>query len=200
VHTARLLLRVAGVLAGLAALAFTASFVVVLVTAQRDDRDPTDAIVVLGAAQYNGRPSPVLKARLDHAVALWRARVAPVVVVTGGRAAGDAESEAEVAGRYVREAGVPDAAVVVIAVGDNTATSMDSVAGHLLARDARRATLVSDPFHQARLAFEARRRGLEPHPSPTETSPISARPVVELEYLLAEALKLPLAWLRGWNR
>lgn len=199
-RTTRLLLRVAGALAGLAALAFTASFVVVLVTAQRDDRDATDAIVVLGAAQYNGRPSPVLKARLDHAAALWRAQVAPIVVVTGGRAEGDAESEAEVAGRYLRQAGVPDAAVVVIAVGQNTATSMDSVAGHLLARDARRTTLVSDPFHMARLAFEARRRGLEPHASPTETSPISARPAIELEYLLAEALKLPLAWLRGWNR
>src|SRR3989442_2111975 len=95
--------------------------------AARDDAQPSDAIVVLGAAQYNGRPSPVLKARLDHAIALFRAGLAPVVIVTGGIGTGDHVSEAAVGHRYLRALAVPNSAIVVRPDGRTTDASMRSV-------------------------------------------------------------------------
>src|SRR5688500_27533 len=94
------LLRAATVIGWLAALA------AVLHAARRDDAQAADAIVVLGAAQYAGRPSPVLQARLDHAVTLWRRGIAPRLVLTGGTGVGDTTSEAEVSWRYVMRWGV----------------------------------------------------------------------------------------------
>ena len=99
--TVRRLLRFLAGLALLAGLLFVSAFVVVLLTAQVDERRPCDAIVVLGAAHYNGRPSPVFQARLDHALKLYREKLAPRVVVTGGQARGDNESEAAVGRRYL---------------------------------------------------------------------------------------------------
>ena len=77
-----------------AAVVYTSSLIMVLIVSQQDQRQPVDAIVVLGAAQYNGRPSPVFRARLDHALGLYRERLAPLVVVTGGVGRGDTMSEA----------------------------------------------------------------------------------------------------------
>ena len=90
-----------------AAIVYTVSLVMVLVVSQQDERRPVDAIVVLGAAQYNGRPSPVLRARLDHALGLYRDELAPLVVVTGGIGRGDTTSEAMVGRRYLMAHGVP---------------------------------------------------------------------------------------------
>src|SRR5690242_10075133 len=103
----------------------------VLVTSQRDERKPADAIVVLGAAQYNGRPSPVLRARLNHALNLYRDGLAPWIIVTGGVGRGDTTSEALVGKRYLTARQVPDSAVVVQPQGRSTAASMDAVAAWL---------------------------------------------------------------------
>jgi uncharacterized SAM-binding protein YcdF (DUF218 family) len=184
--------------AAIAALvAFAASFVVVLVTSQRDDRDPADAIVVLGAAQYNGRPSPVLQARLDHALRLYKAKLAPRVVVTGGQATGDRESEATVGRRYLASRGIPPTRIVLRPEGRSTRASVEAVA--YWARKEGHDTLlfVSDPFHLARVLAEARHAGVVARVSPTQTSPISDNPRLELEYLVAEAVKLPVAWASG---
>ncbi len=179
-----------GVIAGAIALVYLVAFIDVITIAHRDERRPAGAIVVLGAAQYNGRPSPVLKARLDHALALYRAGLAPMLVVTGGIVAGDRMSEATAAERYLVAAGVP-ADSVVLQAGHSTASSMDSVADYLHDRNIDTVVLVSDPFHLARLQLEARRVGLDGYTSPTLTSPISQRPTIELGYFLAEAAKLP---------
>ncbi|MCU0620723.1 MAG: YdcF family protein [Gemmatimonadales bacterium] len=183
----------------LALVGFAVSFGTVLFAAQLDERRPADAIVVLGAAQYNGRPSPVLQARLDHALRLYRDRLAPLVVVTGGTAPGDRMSEAEVGKRYLEAHGVPARRIAVRPLGHSTAASMQDVAAW--AREAGADTLlfVSDPFHLARLRLEARRVGLAALVSPTRTSPISGNPRLELEYLLAEAVKLPVAAARRWD-
>jgi len=165
---------------------------------QQDQRQPVDAIVVLGAAQYNGRPSPVLRARLDHALALYREGHSPVVIVTGGIGRGDTTSEATVARRYLVSHGVPGDAVVAQSEGRNTRASMNAVTRWLRARGLRRILLVSDPFHMFRLRLEARRTSLEAYTSPTESSPISDNPVLELRYLLAEGFKIPIAWARSW--
>lgn len=172
------------------------AFADVVIMSRRDQRRPADAIVVLGAAQYNGHPSPVLKARLDHAYDLYRAGLARAIVVTGGIVEGDRVSEATAAQNYLVAIGVP-VNVVVQEAGRTTATSMDSVAQYLHARKMMRVLLVSDPFHVARLHLEAWRVGLDAYTSPTRTSPISRSFTTELGYFLAEAAKLPLILVRG---
>jgi uncharacterized SAM-binding protein YcdF (DUF218 family) len=180
-----------------AAIAYTIALVLVLVASQRDERERADAIVVLGAAQYNGRPSPVLRARLDHALGLYRDGLAPLIVVTGGTAPGDTTSEALVGRRYLLAQEVPADSVVAQPQGRTTAASMTAVSEWLDARGARRALLVSDPFHMFRLRLEARRTGIEAYTSPTASSPISDNPGLELRYLFREGLKAPVAWVNS---
>jgi uncharacterized SAM-binding protein YcdF (DUF218 family) len=190
-------LRAIGWILLVAVLIYTVALVMVLVVSQQDQRRPVDAIVVLGAAQYNGRPSPVLRARLDHAYQLYYEGLAPRIVVTGGVGRGDTTSEALVGRHYLLGRGVPSAAVVAQPQGRSTEASMTAVADWLEAEHLERVLLVSDPFHMFRLRLEARRTGLEAYTSPTESSPISDNPVVELRYLAAEALKIPVAWVRA---
>jgi uncharacterized SAM-binding protein YcdF (DUF218 family) len=194
--------RAAGVLLLAAATAYTVAFVLVLVVSQLDQREPAHVIVVLGAAQYNGRPSPVLRARLDHALELWNEGLAPTIVVTGGVGRGDTESEATVGRRYLLARGVPDTALVVQPQGRSTQASMSAVAVWLGERQRRRAILVSDPFHMLRLRLEARRTGLDAFTSPTDSSPISDNPALELRFLAIEAFKIPVAYLKSlsWFR
>ena len=177
-----------------AGVVYTVALAAVLVTSQQDQRRPVEAIVVLGAAQYNGRPSPVLRARLDHAVTLYREGYAPLIVVTGGVGRGDTTSEAIVGQRYLVAREVPEEDIVAQPVGRSTRTSMTAVGEWLRERKLRRVLLVSDPFHMFRLRLEARRIDLDAYTSPTESSPISANPVLELRYLFAEGLKVPIAW------
>jgi uncharacterized SAM-binding protein YcdF (DUF218 family) len=193
-------LRHALVLVGLTGvIVYTVSLVMVLIVSQQDERQPADAIVVLGAAQYNGRPSPVLRARLNQALALYREQLAPLVVVTGGVGRGDTTSEATVGRRYLVSHGIPDSAVVAQSEGRTTMASMTAVTGWVQARGLHRVLLVSDPFHMFRLRLEARRTGLEAFLSPTESSPISENPTLELRYLFAEGFKVPVAWVRSWS-
>ena len=193
----RLLRHVMGLLALAAAIGYTVALVMVLIVSQEDERRPAEAIVVLGAAQYNGRPSPVLRARLDHALGLYREGLAPLIVVTGGVGVGDTTSEAMVGRRYLMTQHVPAEAVRAEAVGRTTTASMDAVAAWLRERKIRRVILVSDPFHMFRLRLEARRTAMDAYTSPTESSPISENPVLELRFLLAEGVKVPIAWAKG---
>lgn len=193
----RRLRRVLGLLLLAAATVYTIALVTVLVVSQQDQRRPVDAIVVLGAAQYNGRPSPVLRARLDHALQLYHQGYASRIVVTGGVGRGDTTSEALVGRNYLLGHDVPPAAVVVQPQGRSTQASMTAVADWLAAERLSRVILVSDPFHMFRLRLEARRTNLEAYTSPTESSPISDNPVLELRYLAAEGLKIPIAWVRA---
>jgi uncharacterized SAM-binding protein YcdF (DUF218 family) len=187
-----------GLLLLAAVIVYTVSLVMVLVVSQQDQAQPVDAIVVLGAAQYNGRPSPVLRARLDHALGLYRDRLAPLILVAGGVGRGDTTSEAMVGRRYLIAHGVAPDAVVAQSDGRTTMASMTAVTGWLHGRGLRRVLLVSDPFHMFRLRLEARRTSLEAYTSPTESSPISDNPVLELRYLFAEGFKIPVAWVRSW--
>jgi uncharacterized SAM-binding protein YcdF (DUF218 family) len=190
-------LRLAGWFVLAALLIYTAVLAAVIVASREDQRRTVAAIAVLGAAQYNGKPSPVLRARLDHALSLYHDRLAPVIVVLGGQAEGDRESEAGVGARYLTDHGVPAAVVVALAQGRTTAGSLAALGDWGRVHNATTVLLVSDPFHALRLRIEARRAGLEGFSSPTRTSPISARRTRELPYFLAEALKVPLVWLRS---
>ena len=190
-------LRRAAIAVALAVLGYGALLSWVWWTSRQDERVSADTIVVLGAAQYNGRPSPVLRARLDHALQLYRLGLAKILVVTGGIGTGDRVSEATVGHRYLRQQSVPDSALVVRADGRTTAESMHSVAEWMAERELTRVLLVSDPFHMFRLRMEARRTNIEAYTSPTEDSPISDNPVLELRYLFAEGFKIPVAWFRA---
>ncbi len=187
--------RVLWTAAALLVAAWIVSLVAVVVTAQHEGAAPADAVVVLGAAQYNGRPSPVFKARLDHAAALFRRHLAPRVLVAGGTGAGDALSEAEVGRRYLLEPGGDSTAVVAIGTGRSTEPSLRAVADWIRARGGRRVILVSDGFHMLRLCLIARRLGLVPLPSPARLSPIASNRRLEIAYLLAESFKAPIAFL-----
>ena len=165
-----------------------------------DRARPSDAIVVLGAAQYWGRPSPVLKARLDHAVGLWRRRMAPRVVLTGGVGVGDTTSEAAVSRKYVIRQGIPDSAILLETTGRTTQESLRSVAAMLRSRNQDRVILVSDPFHMLRLDILARRFGLVPYTSPTRTSPISANTGEVWRYYINESFKIPFVLIMERQR
>ena len=176
-----------------------ASFVIAIVDAgRRDQAQSADAIVVLGAAQYEGKPSPVLKARLDHAAELWRRGLAPRVIVTGGRGVGDTTSEAAVGMRYlVQQRGVPPDSISMETQGLTTSQSMVAVRRLLGTKSYPTVLIVSDPFHMLRLAILARRLHMIPLISPTRTSPISTRPGQQLRYVLAESVKAPYAMVVG---
>lgn len=177
---------------------------------RRSSSEPADAIVVLGAAQYGGRPSPVLRSRLDHALGLYKAGRAPRVVLTGGRRPGDLISEAAAGRRYLVRRGIPNDHILLESTGRTSLASMQGAAdvlrtqGDSLAARRPRVLLVSDPFHMLRLDVLARMQGLTPLSSPTRTSPISANTVV-LEYMLRESVALPtdlalMLWLRLTGR
>ena len=164
----------------------------------RDMARPADAIVVLGAAQYAGRPSPVLKARLDHAVGLWKKGLASFLVLTGGRGTGDTTSEADVGRRYALRAGVADSAILLENQGRTTTASIEAVARIMNEKHLGEAILVSDPFHMLRLQIIARRFGLESVTSPTRTSPISANRGEAIAYVLSESVKVPATIVLGF--
>ncbi|MEO8908984.1 MAG: YdcF family protein [Gemmatimonadaceae bacterium] len=171
------------------------SAVAVLFWSSRDEARPADSIVVLGAAQYAGKPSPVLRARLDHALDLWNRHLASVLILTGGIGTRDTTSEAAVGRNYAKKHGVPDSAILIENEGRTTSESMRAVAGMLEVRGLQSALLVSDPFHMLRLRILARRFGFTPYTSPTRTSPISPNREERWKYIFSESLKAPMAFI-----
>lgn len=159
-----------------------------------DNARQADAIVVLGAAQYDGKPSPVLRARLDHALELWRGGLASRLILTGGKGTGDTTSEAAVGRIYAQRHGVPDSSILLETGGRTTRESMQTVAGLMVSKGLHSAILVSDPFHMLRLWILARRFGIMPYTSPTRTSPISPNREQRWKYILGESIKVPAAF------
>jgi uncharacterized SAM-binding protein YcdF (DUF218 family) len=155
-------------------------------TARQDDRPPSDALVVLGSAQYNGVPSSIFEARLEHALALWREGVAPVVVTVGGRAEGDEYSEAEAGREYLLDAGIPADALLAVQEGEDTLESMRAVAGTFDERGWRTAVLVTDPWHAMRAQKMAEDAGMVATSSPTRQGPAVQTRTTQLKYIVRE--------------
>lgn len=189
-------LRWLGALVIFAVFAWACLLVAVFAFGRRDEARPADAIIVLGAAQYDGRPSPVLKARLDHAIDLYQRGVARTLIVTGGVGVGDTVSEAEVGRRYAVRNGVPRAGIVVEPAGLSTEQSMTTVRGLMQERGLRTAVLVSDPFHMLRLRIMAAGLGIRAYSSPTRSSPIAGDSPAEWKHVLRESLILPYTLIR----
>ncbi len=143
------------------------TFVTVWRAAHHDGSRPAQAIVVLGAAQYDGRPSPALKARLDHVVELWRYDVAANVVVTGGKQPGDRFTEATASATYLRAQGIPDSKILREVNGRSSFQSLADAASFLKRRGLQRVVLVSDAYHAARIEGIAEEVGLDASVSPT---------------------------------
>ena len=187
--------RLGWILGVLAGGTWVLSLLGVLYWERRDTARPAAAIVVLGAAQYVGHPSPVLRARLDHAIDLWRRGLAPLIIFTGGFGDRDTTSEAAVGQQYAIAHGVPPRAIMIENVGRSTAESLQQVAALMDAEPSRTVILVSDPFHMLRLAILARRFGMTAYTSPTRTSPISLSWRESWKYALGESIKVPISFL-----
>ena len=164
----RIVGRTALALVVLGVLYVGVTFAQVWWASRQDDAQPADAIVVMGAAQYDGRPSPVFEARLDHAAELYAEGVAPVIVVTGGKQEGDRVTQGVAGFEYLRGEGVPEEALRVEVDGTNTFEELSATALILgnegIGEDV---VIVSDPYHAMRLDGIAREVGLSPHVSPT---------------------------------
>ena len=166
--------------------------------AHNDQARPAEAIVVFGTAQYNGIPSPVLAARLDHAIDLYRRRLAPVIVVTGGNQPGDQFTEATASANYLIQRGVPDDDVLREVSGTSSWQSLAAAANFLGDRSIHEVLLVSDPFHSLRIQAMAKELGLEGHPSPTTSSPI--RGMSEARYMARETVAVAVGRVIGFRR
>ena len=168
----------------------------VWLTSRSYDPRPAQAIVVMGAAQYDGTPSPDLRARLDQAARLFHQGYAPLVVVTGGKQPGDRYTEAEAGTRYLAARGVPTADVLQ-AGGMDSYENLAETATLLKARNDRRVLMVTDPFHEYRSMAIATGVGLTPFPTPTRASPISGWAAVP--YFLKEAGDAGLGRIIGYH-
>jgi uncharacterized SAM-binding protein YcdF (DUF218 family) len=187
--------------AGVVGVALVAYFALTLWWVHRvgrsDQARPVGAIVVMGAAQYDGRPSPQLAARLDHALDLYERGLAPMVVTTGGKLPTDRFTEAEASRDYLVERGVPAAAILTVE-GATTFDSLVLVADVLGGDDRPSVVVVTDPFHSLRARLAAEEVGLDAYVSPTRTSPVRGTAAFRRE--VKEAAGVAVGRLVGFRR
>lgn len=183
---------------GALALYYVATLVQVVHTGNEHDAVPVDAIVVMGAAQYDGRPSPQLAARLDHVVTLWRRGVAPLVVVTGGNRPGDRFTEAEASARYLVAAGIPEDRIVQVGEGGTTLESVDAAAPVMEAAGVASVALVTDPYHALRSRLIVEDAGFEVDVAATPSSVVTGGAAMRRQ--LEEAAGVALGRVIGFDR
>jgi uncharacterized SAM-binding protein YcdF (DUF218 family) len=186
VRIGNLLNRVAGaaVLAFVLLIASTA--LAIWWNARQDSRPESDAIVVLGSAQYNGVPSSIFEARLEHAIALYEDGVAPMIVTVGGKATGDEFTEAEAGRDYLANAGIPADSLLAVPEGVDTLESMRAVSTAFDEHGWTSAVLVTDPWHAMRAERMAEDAGIEADSSPTRQGPAVETRATQFRYILRE--------------
>ena len=164
-----------------------------------DQARAVDAIVVLGVAQYDGRPSPQLQARLDHALALLLEGASPLVITTGGNQPGDRFTEAETSANYlIKGLGIDYQAVEILQEnsGSTTRESLIGVRDIMQSRGLHSVLIVTDPYHSLRSRLIAQDLGLVAYVSPTRTSPLRGASAVSRH--VREALGVAVAHLIGF--
>jgi uncharacterized SAM-binding protein YcdF (DUF218 family) len=164
--------------------------------AVRDESQLADAIVIFGAAQYNGAPSPVFKARLDHAVLLDERGFAPLIITTGGSGGDPRFTEGEVGRDYLIQSGVAEAKIVAETRSETTLENVRAAAAVLRRRGATTCLAVSDGFHLFRIKLMFAGEGITALASPAPASPIEADPMQRRLHSLREALLCALWYLR----
>jgi uncharacterized SAM-binding protein YcdF (DUF218 family) len=192
----RTLLRYLGGAVLVVAVIVTGVVLRIIQVAGSDERVAADAIVVLGAAQYDGEPSPVFQARLDHAAALYRAGVAPRIVTIGGGLTGDRTTEGAAGAAYLSMAGVDAADLTAVGTGDDTLASLRAADVVLTENGWTSVVLVTDPWHAARASLMASDLGLAVQVSPVQDGP-SLRDGVAPAYVTREALGILYYRLTG---
>lgn len=164
----RLAIKVVGAVVALVVLYVAITFAQVWWASRQSDDSPASAIVVMGAAQWNGQPSPVLRGRLDHAADLYARGVAPEIIVAGGKQVGDVKTQGLVGFEYLRSKGVPETAVLIEVDGRDSYEELAAARNILDERKlGRDVVIVTDPYHSYRAAAIASEVGLKPHVSPT---------------------------------
>lgn len=192
----RFVLRICAAVLAVIVAYFAVTLVQVWLTSREYDAHPAGAILVMGAAQYDGVPSPDLQARLDEALKLYREHYSDVIMATGGRKPGDVYTESESGVMYLTRMGVPRADILQ-AGGDDTYENIADAAPELRTRGARVILVATDPFHEYRSLAIASQQGLSPSPTPTQTSPISGWSTVP--YFLKEAVGVGLGRIIGYD-
>jgi vancomycin permeability regulator SanA len=190
--------RVGGVVLLVALVYVAITFTQVWSASRQSEAVPAEAIVVLGAAQYDGRPSPVLRARLDHVVSLYSDGIAPLVVVTGGSQEGDRFTEAAASASYLSDHGVPGGAIERETTGSTSYESLAATARFLRERDITEVVLVSDPFHAYRIGAISREVGMHAAVSPTPSSAINGP--ARWRHLLKETGAVSVGRIIGYRR
>ena len=162
-----------------------------------DSRKEVDAIVVMGVAQYDGRPSPQLQARLDHVLTLWKQGVAKLVVTTGANQPGDRFTEARASADYLIAGGIPESAISMEDIGSTTLQSLQGVAEILNSRGLTSVEIVTDPYHALRSRLIAQDLGLTAYVSPTRNSAVTGE--AEKRRMINEGLGISLAHVIGFR-
>jgi uncharacterized SAM-binding protein YcdF (DUF218 family) len=192
----RLAIRVVSLLLVAILVYLAVSLVQVWLTSREYDPHPAAAILVMGAAEYNGTPTLDLQARLKEALILFRNNDAHLIVVTGSKEKGDLDTEAGASKTYLIGQGVP-AADILEAGGSNSYENVADAVPQLMALHATTVLVTTDPFHEHRSMAIASSLGLTPSPTPTRTSPISGWATVP--YFLKEAVGVGLGRIFGYN-
>ena len=191
--------RVVGLLVAISSVYGSINLAQVWWVGRSDQATAVDAIVVLGVAQYDGRPSPQLQARLDHALALLLEGAAPLVITTGGNQPGDRFTEAETSANYLIERlGIDYQAVEILQenTGSTTRESLIGVRDIMQSRGLHSILIVTDPYHSLRSRLIAQDLGLVAYVSPTRTSPLRGASAVSRH--VREALGVAVAHLIGF--
>lgn len=192
----RFALKLLALFVAAAVVYYVVTLVQVWLTSRKYDPVPAQAIVVMGAAQYNGVPSPDLQARLDQALILFQQGYAHLIVCTGSKEPGDAYTEAEAGKTYLESKGVPATDILEVG-GRDSWTNLALAADQLRPRGDTNVIVVTDPFHEDRSMAIATDVGLTPHPAPTQTSPINGTAVVP--YFLSTAAGVAVGRIIGYN-
>jgi len=161
--------------------------ILIVVQGSRDEQRQSAAAIVLGASQWNGEPSPVFRARLNHAMDLYRRGLVGKIILTGGTAEGDTISEAEAGRRYLVAQNLPNEVLLLDEQSTTTWENLQNAAEIARNNGINSVLLVSDPFHMLRSLKMARDLHLVAYGSPTRTSPISGNRLEELRYIAREA-------------
>jgi uncharacterized SAM-binding protein YcdF (DUF218 family) len=194
----RRVLQSLGLTVLIAAVYFFVSLLQVWNTGRSADRQPVGAIVVLGAAQYDGRPSPQLQARLDHALELWNLNLASYIVVTGGKQEGDRFTEAAASREFFESSGVASDLIFEENSGTTTYASLFAVSQVVRDLEIDRVLIVSDPFHLLRAKLIANEVGLDASSSSTRTSVIQGGDAFRRN--LQEAAGVAIGRIVGFQR
>lgn len=194
----RRVLQSLGLIVLIAAVYFVVSLLQVWNTGRSADRQPVGAIVVLGAAQYDGRPSPQLQARLDHALELWNLNMASYIVVTGGKQEGDRFTEAAASRKFLESSGVASDLIFEENSGTTTYASLFAVSQVANQLGIDRVLIVSDPFHLLRAELIANEVGFSASSSATQSSVIRGGDA--FRHNLQEAAGVAIGRIVGFRR